>query len=96
MLPLIRINVSTNSPHAIGMEFHSIQLNGLVHYQVLLGVIILSLVYVLIIFELVHRTLAALIGSFLGLTALSVIQERPSYLEVNSLSHTHTHVIINI
>lgn len=53
----------------------------------LLGVILLVLVYVLIVFELVHRTIAALIGSFWGLTFLAVVQERPSFLEVTIVKH---------
>lgn len=55
------------------------------HWQVILGVLLLVFVYVLIVFELVHRTIAALIGSFWGLTFLAIIQERPSFLEVRML-----------
>ncbi|XP_064484124.1 P protein-like [Ornithodoros turicata] len=48
--------------------------------------------YVLIIFELVHRTLAALVGATLAVTALSLVGERPSldrvvsWLDVETLS----------
>ena len=66
------------------MKFHWLQLGPSIRYQVLWGITILSLVYVLIIFELVHRTIAALLGSFWALAVLSLVQERPAFLEVIS------------
>ncbi len=44
--------------------------------------IILVVVYVLIVFEVVHRTIAALLGSFWAVSFLSVIETRPAFLEV--------------
>jgi Na+/H+ antiporter NhaD/arsenite permease-like protein len=78
----LRLNVTSNSQQPVGLQLKVLQLRHIVRYEVILGVILLVLVYVLIVFELVHRTIAALIGSFWGLTFLSVIQERPSFLEV--------------
>jgi len=78
----LRLNVTTNSNQPVGLQLEVMQLRSIVRYQVALGVILLVLVYVLIVFELVHRTIAALIGSFLGLTFLSVIQERPGFLDI--------------
>nr|XP_046155763.1 P protein [Oncorhynchus gorbuscha] len=46
--------------------------------QVVIAAVILGGVYVLIIFEIVHRTLAAMLGSLAALAALAMIGDRPS------------------
>jgi P protein len=56
--------VRTNSPTAVALSFHYRDIFSLVRYQVLVGMLVLALVYILIVFELVHRTIAALVGSF--------------------------------
>uniref|UniRef100_A0A3B3ZI98 Citrate transporter-like domain-containing protein n=1 Tax=Periophthalmus magnuspinnatus TaxID=409849 RepID=A0A3B3ZI98_9GOBI len=53
-----------------------------VETQVAIAGIILTGVYILIIFEIVHRTLAALLGSLAALAALAVIGDRPSLVTV--------------
>ncbi|CAM4626119.1 unnamed protein product [Leuciscus chuanchicus] len=53
-----------------------------VETQVLIAGLILAGVYVLIIFEIVHRTLAAMLGSLAALTALAFIGDRPSLMTV--------------
>ncbi|XP_072295468.1 P protein [Eucyclogobius newberryi] len=53
-----------------------------VETQVAIASIILTGVYILIIFEIVHRTLAALLGSLAALAALAVIGDRPSLVTV--------------
>ncbi|XP_034003634.1 P protein [Trematomus bernacchii] len=53
-----------------------------VETQVAIAAIILTGVYVLIIFEVVHRTLAAMLGSLAALAALAVIGDRPSLVTV--------------
>uniref|UniRef100_A0A3B5B8V4 P protein-like n=1 Tax=Stegastes partitus TaxID=144197 RepID=A0A3B5B8V4_9TELE len=53
-----------------------------VETQVAIAGIILTGVYVLIIFEIVHRTLAAMLGSLAALAALAVIGDRPSLVTV--------------
>ncbi|XP_026938269.1 P protein isoform X1 [Sagmatias obliquidens] len=50
--------------------------------QVTMAAVILAGVYVLIIFEIVHRTLAAMLGSLAALAALAVIGDRPSLTHV--------------
>jgi len=77
-----RLTVSTDSEEPLAFELHVLQLWSLARYQVIFALLILVLVYVLIVFELVHRTIAALIGSFWALALLSVIQVRPAFLEV--------------
>ncbi|XP_062280453.1 P protein isoform X1 [Scomber scombrus] len=53
-----------------------------VETQVAIAGMILTGVYVLIIFEIVHRTLAAMLGSFAALAALAIIGDRPSLVTV--------------
>jgi len=78
----LRLRVTSNSEQAVGLKMRVLELGPLVRYEVVFGLVLLVLVYVLIIFELVHRTVAALLGSFWGLAFLSVLQERPGFLEV--------------
>ncbi|XP_051568705.1 P protein [Myxocyprinus asiaticus] len=53
-----------------------------VETQVLIAGLVLAGVYVLIIFEIVHRTLAAMLGSLAALAALAFIGDRPSLMTV--------------
>ncbi|XP_029004352.1 P protein [Betta splendens] len=53
-----------------------------VETQVAIAGIILAGVYILIIFEIVHRTLAAMLGSLAALAALAIIGDRPSLVTV--------------
>lgn len=48
----------------------------------IVGILILILVYILIIFELLPRTLIALVGSFIAVAAVSLIHGRPSFSTV--------------
>jgi Na+/H+ antiporter NhaD/arsenite permease-like protein len=66
-------------PVAVQFVYHGV--SSAVDSQVLFGLLILLFVYFLIITELIHRTLAAMLGSFITLGVLSVLNKRPS-LEV--------------
>ncbi|XP_056411862.1 P protein isoform X2 [Hyla sarda] len=57
-------------------------LSASIETQVTIAAIILAGVYVLIIFEIVHRTLAAMIGSLAALAALAAVGDRPSLVKV--------------
>lgn len=52
--------------------------------QIMMAVGILAGLYVLIIFDLVHRTLAAMIGATTAISCLALVGERPSLEEVLS------------
>ncbi|KAH7973844.1 hypothetical protein HPB49_005589 [Dermacentor silvarum] len=52
--------------------------------SVLLAASVLTVLYLLIVFELVHRTLAALIGATMAVGSLCVVGERPSLTQVVS------------
>ncbi|XP_051882475.1 P protein [Pristis pectinata] len=53
-----------------------------VETQVAIASVILAGVYILIIFEIVHRSLAAMLGSLAALAALAVIGDRPNMVTV--------------
>ncbi|KAL1774437.1 P protein [Sigmodon hispidus] len=57
-------------------------LGASVEAQVTMAVAILTGVYTLIIFEIVHRTLAAMLGALAALAALAVVGDRPSLTHV--------------
>ncbi|XP_064571086.1 P protein [Zonotrichia leucophrys gambelii] len=57
-------------------------LHANIEAQVTVASIILVGVYVLIILEIVHRTLAAMLGALAALAALAIVGERPSMVEV--------------
>ena len=78
---IFRVHFITDSEEPIGLNLNVLELNFLVEAEVVIAAVILILVYVLIVFELVHRTIAAMIGSFIALSILSVVRFRPS-LEV--------------
>eukprot|EP01065_Artemidia_motanka_P041692 TRINITY_DN542_c1_g7_i1.p1 TRINITY_DN542_c1_g7~~TRINITY_DN542_c1_g7_i1.p1 ORF type:complete len:812 (+),score=319.95 TRINITY_DN542_c1_g7_i1:84-2438(+) len=65
----------------IGIKLAIVGVREMVKYQELFAGLVLVFVYVLIIFELTHRTIAAMLGSFVALGVLSMIGKRPS-LEV--------------
>ncbi|KAM4699346.1 P protein [Discoglossus pictus] len=57
-------------------------LSASIETQVTIAAVILAGVYVLIIFEIVHRTLAAMLGSLAALAALAAVGDRPSLVKV--------------
>lgn len=75
-------HISTNSDAPIGITFRYRQLFEFVQYEVLLAACILGGVYVLIIFELMHRTIAAMLGAFVCLGFVAVVHGRPGFEEV--------------
>lgn len=79
-----RFMITTNSPSSLALTFHYRDIFPFVRYQVVMGALVLVLVYVLIVFELVHRTIAALIGSFVCIGVYSVLHARPTFFGVIS------------
>jgi di/tricarboxylate transporter len=73
-----RMQITTGTSEPVGLRMRLLQLAEIAHYEVIIAAIILVGMYVLIIFELVHRTIAALLGSFVAIAFLSVLRERPS------------------
>mmetsp|Transcript_231 Transcript_231/g.796 ORF Transcript_231/g.796 Transcript_231/m.796 type:complete len:745 (+) Transcript_231:60-2294(+) len=74
--------ITTNSEYPIGITFQYRELFSFVAYEVLIAAVILVGVYIIIVFELLHRTLAALMGAFISVAVLSIVRGRPSFIEV--------------
>ena len=74
--------VSTNSSEPVAVMLKLLALSDVASASVVIAGVVLVAVYALIILEVVHRTLAAMLGAFAALAVLSNIHERPSFEEV--------------
>ena len=73
-----RLAVRSNNPSIVAFAVHVVQMHTIAENRVVFAGLVLMFVYTLIVFELVDRTLAAMIGSFVALTVLGVVKERPN------------------
>lgn len=79
----IVIGVDTNEKSPVAFVFSCEQLSDKFRYAIVFAAGLLVFVYVLIMFELTHRTLAAFMGSLGGLALLAVVDvEKPSLLTI--------------
>ncbi|KAM5293342.1 P protein [Ctenodactylus gundi] len=78
----ISIWTSLRQPQVVPLLLSHQYLRASTEAQVTIAAAILAGVYVLIIFEIVHRTLAAMLGALAALAALAVIGDRPSLTHV--------------
>lgn len=80
-----QLELATDSNASIGVLFTFSVLPNVVKYEVAMALAILVLLYVLIIFELVHRALAAMICAFIALGVNSQLHARHTFGTVVSL-----------
>ncbi|XP_019484449.1 PREDICTED: P protein [Hipposideros armiger] len=78
----ISIRASLQQTQLVPLLMAHQYLRASVEAQVIVAAAILAAVYMLIIFEIVHRALAAMLGSLAALAALAVIGDRPSLTHV--------------
>ncbi|KAK3785483.1 hypothetical protein RRG08_048618 [Elysia crispata] len=71
-------NITATSEAKIPFEWSISALPPEVKQEVVFAFLILAFVYVLIIFEFVHRALAAMLGALTALAVLSFLHQRPS------------------
>lgn len=76
------LHLTTNSSLPVALQVEITELSAVVEYQVVIAALVLLFVYVLIIFEVVHRTIAAMLGAFVVLAVLANVRQRPSFEEV--------------
>jgi len=74
-----RYVISTDAEIPIAVTFNAHSLSPWVRYQVIFAAVILIGLYILIVFELVHRTVAAMLCAFVGLAFVSQLHSRPSF-----------------
>ena len=98
----LQFNVNTNNLDSIAINYNCSQLNSQFNNAIFYSAILLIFIYTLIIFEVVHRSLAAGMGAFGGIALLTLTEnERPSLNTIVTwvditLSQHHTITIINI
>ena len=81
----IKFVFSTTSMQALSINFDCKQLSQQASNKTLYATLLLIFVYGLIMFELVHRTLAAALGAIGGLTVISVVEtNRPTLITIVS------------
>lgn len=73
---------------------HAFDMDKLKTLNVLLGALVLVLMYVFIVFELTHRTLAAILASSLSIGVLSVVDERPNMVQIMSFVDVDTLLLL--
>ncbi|KAM6419960.1 P protein [Pluvialis apricaria] len=78
----INIQAFLQEPGSVPLSMKHQYLHTNIEAQVTIASIILVGVYVLIVFEIVHRTLAAMLGSLAALAALATVGEKPSMVKV--------------
>ncbi|KAI1241725.1 hypothetical protein IHE44_0005214, partial [Lamprotornis superbus] len=78
----INIQAFLQESRSVPLSMKHQYLHANIEAQVTVASVILVGVYVLIILEIVHRTLAAMLGSLAALAALAIVGERPSMVKV--------------
>lgn len=87
---ILTITTDRKLPVAISLSISSLQ--DISTKGVILAGVVLIFLYILIIFEIVHRTLAAMIGATAAIACLTLVHERPgldkviSWLDVETLT----------
>ncbi|OTF74013.1 P protein-like protein [Euroglyphus maynei] len=79
-----RLRIDTNSKESIGITVTMSGFSELSADGIILAAFVLVFLYVLIIFEIVNRTLAAMLGATAAITCLTLIRDRPSLAKVVS------------
>ncbi|XP_076319068.1 P protein-like [Tachypleus tridentatus] len=76
--------ISTNEKNDVSMSVSVSSFTELSTDGIFMAAAVLIGLYILIIFEMVHRTLAAMIGATVAIACLALIQDRPSLEKVMS------------
>ncbi|NXF52087.1 P protein, partial [Oceanites oceanicus] len=78
----INIQAFLQEPGSVPLSMKHQYLHANIETQVTIASIILVGVYVLIVLEIVHRTLAAMLGALAALATLAIVGERPTMVKV--------------
>eukprot|EP01111_Echinosteliopsis_oligospora_P013449 TRINITY_DN4828_c0_g3_i1.p1 TRINITY_DN4828_c0_g3~~TRINITY_DN4828_c0_g3_i1.p1 ORF type:complete len:634 (-),score=139.54 TRINITY_DN4828_c0_g3_i1:391-2292(-) len=87
-----RLFVYTNSPAPVPLEIELRQHSSAYRYKEFLAALVLIGMYILIVFEIIDRTLSAILGSFMILAMLALVKARPpldvivTWIEYNTLA----------
>ncbi|XP_049954691.1 P protein [Schistocerca serialis cubense] len=86
----LRTNLDASVPVAIGYDLTPIDTHG----GIILAALVLLGLYILIVFEVVHRTLAAILASTMSVAILAYFDERPSMAELVSWLNVETLLLL--
>ncbi|KAA8490722.1 putative transporter [Porphyridium purpureum] len=84
--------VRTNSPTPIGVIIHSHQSQAIGRHQVVIAGLILIFLFILIMTDVVHRTLSAFMAMFIAIFFLVIFDKAPSL--VDAWAHIDSGVIV--
>lgn len=79
-----QISVSTDFVQPVSISVEPDPLPAIARYRVLFSSLILLAMYLCIMFELIHRTIAAALAASLSLACLAAIEEKPALEEIIS------------
>ncbi|KAH9395979.1 protein kinase, partial [Tyrophagus putrescentiae] len=79
-----QLRIDTNSEESVGITVNMAGFSELSADGIILATTVLVFLYTLIIFEIVNRTLAAMLGATAAITCLTLIRDRPSLEKVVS------------
>ncbi|XP_012265153.2 P protein [Athalia rosae] len=86
----LKTNLQSSLPVAMGYDLSPINVND----GIILAAMVLVGLYVLIIFEIVHRALAAMLASTMSVAILAALNERPSMAELISWIDSETLLLL--
>jgi Na+/H+ antiporter NhaD/arsenite permease-like protein len=88
------LTISTNSLTPVPLSVSVDLVSSLVDMDVILGAIVLVVMYILIIFEVAHRTVVSMMSATAAIAVLAVLDERPSLEEIVSWIDIETVVLL--
>lgn len=80
----LRVQVETTRERPLPVEVIGIARPSAAKQKVLFAALTLGGVYILIVFELIHRTIAAMLGAFFAMSLLAILDRRPTIEEMTS------------
>lgn len=89
-----RLNIFSNTARPTAIEAEITQHSRLYRMRLALAFAILCFVYALIIFELVHRTVATILGAFLGVAGMSIMNLKPDIHTIVNWVEFHTLILL--
>ncbi|GAB6028650.1 hypothetical protein CHUAL_004484 [Chamberlinius hualienensis] len=77
-----KLQLTTNSRNVIPMSVNVIEVPRSIEYGVIFATCILIALYIIIVFDLIHRTLAAMWAGVVAIAVLALLNEKPTLAKV--------------
>eukprot|EP00183_Erythrolobus_madagascarensis_P004560 CAMPEP_0185856496 /NCGR_PEP_ID=MMETSP1354-20130828/29027_1 /TAXON_ID=708628 /ORGANISM="Erythrolobus madagascarensis, Strain CCMP3276" /LENGTH=774 /DNA_ID=CAMNT_0028558747 /DNA_START=241 /DNA_END=2565 /DNA_ORIENTATION=- len=88
--PVVKVTTNNNAP--LGVSIESFQSGTIGRYQVLIAGLILIMLFLLIMTDVIHRTLSAFVGMFVAIFFLVLVDKAPDMVRI--WEHIDQEVII--